>query len=294
MSFVQKHFGSVRVMILDLLAFAAGGIIYGSGVVAFIQPNEISPGGVTGISTIIHHVWGFPTGTMVLILNIPLQAMGWRKFGLGFIAKTAIATLASGFSLDLMELLLPAYTGNRLMAALFGGVLMGAGLALVFLRGSTTGGTDILAKLLRLRFPYLSMGRMILFIDTVIILTAALVYRDIESALYSVIALFCSSRTVDSLLYGADRGKLVFIVTKHPETMANNIFAEMRRGVTVLDATGGYTKSHKAMLMCAVRRQEASRLHAVVKKSDPEAFLVVTEAGEILGEGFKRIDEEPK
>lgn len=215
---------------LDALGFLVGSALYAIGVVVFINPNQLSSGGVTGISLIIHTLLPIPVGTMVLVLNIPLFIIGFLKLGWRFIGKTAVCTVLMSVFLDVFDLFLPRYTGDRIIAALFGGVFMGAGLAFVLLRGATTGGTDIAAKLINSRWPYFSMGRVILVIDTIILVTAAIVHKNVETALYSVIAIFASSRVIDSLLYGSDRGKMIFIVTDHPKDVSDGIFAHVGRG----------------------------------------------------------------
>lgn len=277
---------------LDILAFIFGSALYAAGVVIFINPNHISSGGVTGIAMIIHSLVPIPIGLMVLVINIPLFIVGFVKLGWRFIGKSAVCTLLMSIFLDVFGQVMPHYTGDRILAALFGGVLMGAGLALVMLRGSTTGGTDIAAKLINGKWPHLSMGRVILIMDTLILLTAALVYWDLETALYSVIAIFASSRVIDSLLYGADRGKLIFIVTDRAKEIADEIFRHVGRGVTMMHAVGAYTKAQRVMLMCAVRHNEVAAVRRAVRLVDDKAFLVVTEAGEVIGQGFKRPDEQ--
>lgn len=281
---------NTKTLFIDIAAYLLGGIVYAIAIVAFIEPNLISPGGVTGIATILHEMFSLPTGVLVLVLNIPLFILGYLKFGFGFIWKTAIATAVCAVAIDVMALFIPVYTGDHILAALFGGVLIGVGLAIILLRGATTGGTDIAAKLIRSKYPHLSMGRLMLLLDTVIIISAAAVYRNIETALYSVITIYVSSKMIDGILYGSDRGKLIYIVTKHPERITDEIFHLVGRGVTMINAVGGYTRTERKMLFCAVRRQEAARIHALVKQTDPEAFLVITDAGEIIGEGFKGID----
>lgn len=276
---------------LDALGFLVGSALYAIGVVVFINPNQLSSGGVTGISLIIHALLPIPVGTMVLVLNIPLFIIGFLKLGWRFIGKTAVCTVLMSVFLDVFDLFLPRYTGDRIIAALFGGVFMGAGLAFVLLRGATTGGTDIAAKLINGRWPYFSMGRVILVIDTIILVTAAIVHKNLETALYSVIAIFASSRVIDSLLYGSDRGKMIFIVTDHPKDVSDGIFAHVGRGVTAINATGAYTQAQRVMLLCAVRQNEAAGVRRAAMQADPNAFIVVTEAGEIVGHGFKKPEE---
>ena len=191
--------------------------------------------------------------------------------------------------IDITAVFLPVYTGNTLLACLYGGMLTGAGLALVFMRGATTGGTDIIAKLVNRKFKFLSMGRVILLLDLIIIAASAIVFKSIESALYAIIMIFTSSRVIDSALYGADRGKMLFIITSKPEELSGAIMKSVSRGVTMLDGKGAYSNDVRHILMCAVRRHEAAKVHEIIKSIDSRAFIITTEAGEITGEGFKDI-----
>lgn len=271
----------------DILSFILGGALYSIGIMCFITPSQISPGGVTGISAMLSQVAFFTTGQWTLILNIPLVIIGFKKFGGRFIWKTALVTLINSVLLDVVKVFLPGYTGDRLLAAIFGGLFSGAGMAIVMLRGATTGGIDIAAKLLNAKYPHFSMGRLMLLIDAVIVVAAALFYRNAETAMYSVVAIFTSSAVMDSLLYGADKGKMVFIVTTHPKHMSDSIFKSAKRGVTVVDTVGGYTGRQRSMLITAARRQDVAAILSSVKSCDPAAFVIVAEAGEILGEGFE-------
>ena len=276
----------------DGVAFVCGSALYSLGVMAFITPSEISPGGVTGIAALLSDFVGLSTGFWVLLLNIPLVILGWRQFGGRFIWRTAVVVVLNSVILDLWGKLLPQYRGDRMLAAVFGGIFVGAGLAIVMLRGATTGGIDIAAKIINQRFPHLSMGRLMLMIDAVIVVSAALVYRQAETAMYSAVALFASSFVMDSLLYGADRGKAVLIVTDRPTEIADAIFARARRGVTMVKTVGAYTGHARTMLICAARRSDVSAVLSAVRAHDSRAFIIVAEAGEILGEGFeKRIKE---
>ena len=268
--------------------FVLGGATYAAAVVMIVKPNEISPGGATGIAALLNVLFAFPIGTAVLLLNLPLLWAGFRKYGGVFILKTAIATVTVSVLLDVFAALLPPLHPDPVLAAVFGGVLMGFGLSLVMLRGATTGGMDIVAKLINRRFPQFTVGRVMLVGDAVIVLLSALVYRRFESALYSVVALYASSRVMDGVLYGADRGKILYIVTDAPEAAAKAITQGVRRGVTLLEAVGGYTGRRRRMLMCTVRSHETFAVLKLMKTIDPKAFITVGEAGEIIGEGFKK------
>ncbi len=272
----------------DAALFIIGGAIYAVAVILFLSGNEISPGGLTGISTMLNYLYGLPVGTVVFILNIPILVIGFIKFGGIFIVKTAVSTVVISITLDIAEELLPELKINPVLAAVFGGLLMGLSISMFMLRGSTTGGVDIIAMLINRRFPHLTVGRLMLASDAFIVAFSALVYKNIESALYSVIALYASSRIMDVMLYGADKGKIVYIVTENSSCVAEKIMSIVRRGITVIDVTGAYTGRKLKMLMCTVRRNEVSAVCKTARENDKGAFIVVAEAGDILGEGFKR------
>ena len=272
----------------DAALFIIGGAIYAVAVILFLSGNEISPGGLTGISTMLNYLYGLPVGTVVFILNIPILVIGFIKFGGIFIVKTAVSTVVISITLDIAEELLPELKINPVLAAVFGGLLMGLSISMFMLRGSTTGGVDIIAMLINRRFPHLTVGRLMLASDAFIVAFSALVYKNIESALYSVIALYASSRIMDVMLYGADKGKIVYIITENSACVAEKIMSIVRRGITVIDVTGAYTGRKLKMLMCTVRRNEVSAVCKTARDNDKGAFIVVAEAGDILGEGFKR------
>ena len=272
----------------DAALFIIGGAIYAVAVILFLSGNEISPGGLTGISTMLNYLYGLPVGTVVFILNIPILVIGFIKFGGIFIVKTAVSTVVISITLDIAEELLPELKINPVLAAVFGGLLMGLSISMFMLRGSTTGGVDIIAMLINRRFPHLTVGRLMLASDAFIVAFSALVYKNIESALYSVIALYASSRIMDVMLLGADKGKIVYIVAENSSCVAEKIMSIVRRGITVIDVTGAYTGRKLKMLMCTVRRNEVSAVCKTARENDKGAFIVVAEAGDILGEGFKR------
>ncbi len=274
--------------LIDLLFYIAGGMIYSVAVLLFLTENEISPGGLTGIATILNYLFSLPIGTVVFILNIPLLAAGFIKFGGIFIAKTAVATAVMSLTLDISGLFMPKMKIDPILAALFGGLLMGLGISLFMLRGATTGGTDIIAKLINRKFPHLTVGRLMLAADAAVVGLSALVYKNIESALYAVIAIYASSRVMDLILYGADRGKIIYVITDNAKELSDSIMSLINRGVTLLDVTGAYTGTKRQMLMCTVRRHEVAAVCRLATSCDKNAFIIVGEAGEVLGEGFKR------
>lgn len=278
-----------KAFIIDILFYVLGSGIYSAAVIMFLSNNEISPGGVTGVATVLNYLFDLPIGTVVFVLNIPVLVLGFIKFGGIFIVKTSVVTVLVSVILDIFEVTLPQIKIDLILAAVFGGILMGLGLSLVMLRGGTTGGVDIIAKLINRRFPHIGVGRLMLFIDASVVAVSALVYKNMQSALYSVVALYASSKITDLMLYGADKGKIVYVITSDIQYIVREITDVVKRGVTVIDVVGGYTGESKKMIMCTVRRNEVSAVYRAVLSHDKGAFIVVGEAGEIFGEGFKKI-----
>lgn len=274
----------------DIIFYIIGCFVYAIAVTMFISANEISPGGFTGIATLLNYLFDMPTGITVLLLNIPIIILGFLKLGGIFVIKTAIATGILSVSLDVAEKLFSGFYTDKILASVFGGILGGLGISLVMLRGGTTGGVDIIAKLINRKFRHLTVGRLILIIDAVVIALAAAVYKNIESALYSAIAMYASSTVTDAVLYGAEKGKTVYAITLMPDEISRAVGERIKRGVTKISVVGGYTGEPRVMLMCTVRRHEVSALHDIIKEYDKKAFIVVSDAGEIIGEGFKMHD----
>lgn len=278
---------------VDVLYFVIGTLIYSAAVNMFLTPNGISPGGFTGVAAVINYLVGIPTGTMLFIFNIPVLILGYKKMGGRFVIKTAFVTVLLSTMLDVTSGILPQFKTDGILASLFGGILLGLGFSLILLRGATTGGIDIVAKLINRKFRHLSVGKIILMSDAVVIVLNALVYKNVESALYSVVAMYAATRTMDLLLYGADKGKIIYIITACPDSICQKITQNVVRGVTKIAVKGGYSGESYTMLMCAVRIHEVAAVHDIAKECDKTAFVVVSDAGEIIGEGFKPQDVVP-
>ncbi|HZK20785.1 MAG TPA: YitT family protein [Oscillospiraceae bacterium] len=271
----------------DFLSWCVGSALYAIAIDCFSSPNNIAPGGVTGISTLINYKFSLPIGVMILALNIPIFIAAYRKFGMKFIARTIIGTVLVSVFIDIGKLFLPVYTGDRLLAAIFGGAVSGIGLGIILAKGATSGGADIIGRLLKLRFPHISLGSFILAMDVAVMFLAGVVYGNIESMLYSAVFFFLSSRSIDYLVYGASKSSMLLIVTTKGDTLPNKILTEIGRGVTMLPVTGAYTGQEKKLLLTVARPHETAKITRIVKEIDPDAFVIKTEAGEVLGKGFK-------
>ena len=276
--------------IKDYLWYILGSIIYAIAVTVFISPNEISPGGITGVATVLNYLFGSPTGITMFILNIPILILGYYKCGKGMIINTTAVTVISSFAMTITENLFYTFKMDKIIASIFGGIFLGFSISIIMRHGATTGGVDIIAKIINRKYRHLTVGKIILITDVAVVVLAVLAYGKLESALYSVVTMFASSRVMDYMLYGSDRGKVVYIITDKPSEVSKSLVHDLSRGVTILDVTGGYTGEKRKMLMCSVRPYEVSALYSIIEKFDPKAFITVTEAGEIIGEGFKRFD----
>ncbi len=273
--------------IYDIIIITVGSCLFALGLVGFIEPAEISPGGFTGIAVIINYLTGFPTGTLLFFLNLPLLILGFIKLGGSMVVKTFISTLVSSLAIDIMEVYIPRLSQDKIICSLAGGVLIGVGMAMIFSRGATSGGTDIGAKLIQLKYPYFTLGRLILLMDAVIIGTSAIVFGSLEASLYSVLAIIVQTQLLDKILYGNEGGKVAFVITNNPDILIKAIFKEVQRGVTRMPISGGYSGETRTMLLCALRRQQLGAFRRAVKTADDKAFVVLADAGEIIGNGFK-------
>ncbi len=282
-----------RVLATDCVYVLAGSLCYGASVSLFAAPNNIAPGGVSGLMTLVNFLWGLPIGTMVLVANIPLFILAWVALGRKFAARTMLGTILSSVMIDTAAYL-PPFVGDRLLAAIVGGVLAGTGLGLIFSRGATTGGADIVARLLERRWPHIPIGKLLLAVDGTVIALSALVYRELESPLYAIILVYISSLLTDRLVYGGQRGATVLIISKHHAAITERILKDFHRGVTLLDATGAYTGDEGQVVLCAVRRSELYRLKQLVLTADPAAFILLIPADEVHGVGFRDGERPPQ
>lgn len=277
--------------VLDYLMITVASFIYAVAVSLFLDPNSLAPGGVTGIAIILNRLSGLETGTWVLLINIPIIILGMWKFGLHFILSTLYCTAATSFFINLLAAFGVA-TEDRFLAALVGGALMAVGIGLVFKAGATTGGTDIIVKLLRLRFPHLKTGSLFLITDAIIVTVSAFVFKDLDVALYAGVVVFVNSTLLDVVLYGRDGAKLIFIISDAHASITKRLLGELDIGVTYISGTGAYSGREKSVIMCVMKKQISAQVEVIVREEDPDAFMIVTSATEIFGEGYKSIYSE--
>lgn len=262
-------------------------VLYALGFNWFFMPNQIAYGGVTGIAQIIHALLGRPSiGLLIIVMNLPLFLAGWRLLGRRLVVMSLFAMALSSVLIDLLAALYAFPTMEPLLASIYGGVFIGASLGIIFAQDATTGGTDIAARLVRRRLSWLPMGRIMLMLDLVVIVGAALVFRQLNSALYGLVSLYISSLVMDGMLYGSDPAKVAYIISERHDAIAAEIGSRINRGVTILHGEGAWSGAEKRVLLCAVKVRQMPALKRTVKELDPDAFLIVCDAHEVLGDGF--------
>ncbi len=281
----------IRQALRSIALIVCGSAVFALGFDLFLEPNHINTGGLTGAAMLLRTALGFGSiGVITLILNIPLFLLGYRILGKRFFFGSLLGMLGTSVFLELFSPL-PAVETEPLLATLYGGVCVGAGLGLVFVAGASTGGVDIIASLLRKKHPHLRMGKLMLMIDALVVALTGVVYHDISRALYSAVGLYVSSVVLDSLLYGMDKSTVAIIISDSHREIADAVATELERGVTLLDGHGGHTGKDKTVLLVAVRRRQSARLTQIVRRIDPDAFVILQQAHQVLGEGFARYSD---
>lgn len=275
-------------LLVDILLCLLGTFVMAYGLHTFVTPNNIAPGGVNGISIIVNHLTGLSVGTMSLLINIPLLVLAVLQLGKIFVLKTAVCTVAFTLFYDYILVYFPVYTSDKFMAMIFAGILSGLGIGLVFARRGSTGGSDIVVMLIQKYNPTFKTGKISLAVDIVVVLAGALVFQNVESVMYALVNMAVGSVVIDKVIYGVDEGKLVLIVSKEKKEEVTAIFTEgLERGVTLLNGTGGFTKEDSPVIMCAISKRDFVKVRQNVLRIDPEAFVIVLDTKEVLGEGFK-------
>lgn len=279
-------------LLKDIGADILGSAIFAVGVNTFTTPNEIAPGGVTGIATMLHSITQAQMGTLTFLLNIPLIILGLVVIGKRFTINTFRTLFILSVITNITEAFLPVYTENALLAALFGGAAIGIGMGIIFLRGSTTGGTDILGRVLLRYFQHIPLGKILLAIDFVIVTFAAIYYGTLDAALYALVSVYVTERAMDSVLYGFNETRIAYVVTEHPIEVAQRVMDETDRGVTYLNGEGGYQRDKKLVIMCAMPSRQFAKFKRIVLEVDHAAFIMVSPASNVIGEGFKETFDE--
>lgn len=266
-------------------------LIYALSFNWFFQPNHIAFGGLTGIAQILNRIWPvLPVGVLVIVMNVPLFIAGVRKMGLGLLVASLYSMASSSVLVDLMAALYTFPPMEPLLACIYGGLTLGLSLGLMLMANATGGGTELLARLLKYRLPGLSMGRLCLMIDLVVIVSYAAVFRSLNNALYGIVALYITTIVMDMVIYGSQRAELAYIISDRSGEIASALLG-LNMGITLLSGTGGFSGDEKKVILCAIRRGQVAMVKELVTDRDPAAFIIVCQAHEVLGEGFAAYDK---
>ena len=276
-------------MVRDYTWIALGSVLFSLSFNWFYVPNQIGFGGLTALGMILNYLSpALPIGTVVLVLNIPIFILGWKFLGGHTLLSSLFAMAATSVLVDLISALYTFPAMDPMLASIFGGVSLGVSLGMIFSKGATTGGTDLIARLLKLPFAWLPMGKLLLAVDLSMLLAVSVAFRSLESAMYGMISLYISTMVMDVVLYGLDQSKVAYIITSNPRPMAVAIDKQLDRGTTFLHGEGSFTGQDKLVLMCAFKQRQIVPLKALIHELDPDAFLIVCNAHEVLGQGFRR------
>ena len=273
-----------------LMAYAQifiGSVIGAAAYPTFLIPNNIAPGGLTGVATILNYLAGWPVGITALVLNIPLFLIGYRTMGKVFAFRSLVATAMFTILIDILPL--KSVSEDPLLGTLFGGVVLGIGLGLILRGGATTGGSDMIARMVHRRFSFITVGMFLFALDFLVVLAAAIFIGGTE-ALYAMIDIYVCGRVIDAVMVGFGGNKACFVMTDAWQKVTGRVLNEIERGCTLLEARGAYSGTSRPVVMCVMSRQEMTALKRIVQEEDEKAFMFITEAHEALGEGFSRLD----
>ena len=283
---------SVRSLLKSFGAITLGSLLYAVTFNWFFQPNGFTLGGFTGAAQILNHLApALPIGVVTLVMNVPLFILGVRQMGVGLLVSSLYATAASSLLLDLLGSLVTFEPMDPLLACIYGGALLGAAIGLMLLVNATTGGTELLARLLKFRFRHLSMGRLCFIIDGVVVCLYTASFHNVKNALYIINALAISSKVIDMVIYGTNSAKMAYIISDKSDEIRRSLLS-LNLGITMMPATGGFSGGRKDVILCAFKRERIAAVKAVVMGADPRAFLIVCQAHEVLGEGFDTYSQE--
>lgn len=270
----------------DYIVITLGCLLYSFAFNCFFQSNNLAMGGFTGIAQVFNRfIPALPIGTTVFVMNIPLMIMGIKKQGWSILFTTIYAVFASSIMIDTMNSLIEFPSTEPLLACIYGGVLLGISLGLMMLKSATTGGTELAARLLKYIFKSISIGKICLVIDVTVICVYALTFRSLDNALYGIIAMYVSSLAMDMVVYGSTNAKLAYIISDKSEQITDKLMS-MGLGATIFKGSGAFTGNQKNVLLCAAKPNKISRIKSAVMELDSKGFVIVTDAKEVLGEGF--------
>lgn len=275
-----------RYMVITLAA-----LLYAAGIAFFLNPNQLAPGGVSGIAIILKRVFPFlpGVGMLILLMNIPIMILGAWKFGKRFICSTIYSLLVSSIFIDILPALtgIDSATDNMMLAAVVGGALFGAAMGVMFRMETTTGGLDVIVKIVRQKKPHMRTGQIYMLLDIVVLVASAIAFHNIEVALFATVAIYVSTVVMDRVIYGGDQATLVYIISEKRKIIATRMMKELDVGVTMMQGMGAYSNTSTEIIMCVMRKQNLIKVRNILKEVDSNAFMIVSSANEVFGEGFK-------
>ena len=274
--------------VFSYVQIVSGALIGGAAYPLFLTPNRIAPGGITGIAMILNYVMQWPVGVVSLALNIPLFLIGYRTMGRVFAFRSLVATVLFSLFIDILPL--RPLTVDPLLGTLYGGVLLGAGLGLIMRGGATTGGSDMVARMVHRSFQFISVGSFLFVIDCAVVIAAGFLIGTTE-ALYALINIFLTAKVMDAVIIGFSTNKACFVISSRWQEISQRIMKDMDRGVTRLDAHGGYTGEERPTLMCVISRSEIMAFKRILREEDENAFVIIVEAHEAIGDGFSGMEK---
>lgn len=284
----KRYIVKTKEFSLDLLKMTIGTLIMAIGIEQFLLPNQLSTGGFSGIGTVIYYTMGISVGTTMLVLNIPLFIIAYFKVGKKFFINAVIGTFLLSYFLNIFQHI-DSVTDDRVLACLYGSVIVGIGTAIVLKANGSTGGTELLANVIRIYKPQMKTGTLMIIFDTLIVIANTIFFREIEVALYSALAIYIMGKILDIFFEGIDFAKMLLIISPKWEQISDAINKELRRGSTALYGKGMYKKQEKNILLCVMSRAEIREARKIIEKIDSSAFIVITNAREVYGEGFKEV-----
>lgn len=290
LDYLEQH--RIIKYILRYLIIVVGGAVYAVGFQFFMFPNSIVSGGLSGVAMIINRLTNLPVGMLIIALNVPLFIVAWKHFGLDFLLGSLAGVALSSVFVDLFAITGYVATEDMLLACIMGGAIKGAGLGIIYYVGASTGGIDIVAKIVRRKYPHMNFGSVILWLDVGIILAYAVIFNLYESAMYAVVAMFVVTKVIDVVLYGFNTAVVCYIISDMSAEIVEEIVSgNLHRGVTLLNGEGAYTHHEKQVIMCVVKHAQVTEIRRLVRRIDDHAFVIVTDAKNVFGKGFESISE---
>lgn len=285
---MEQNHNKTKIM-LQYLFITLGGLLYAFGFNLFFTPNHLAYGGITGLVLIADYLLdGIPVGTVIMICNIPIFIMGGKLLGRTMFFRSLYAMVSSNLMIDIIAHYTDFQPMDEILGSIYGGVVMGLSMGIILTQNASTGGTDLLSRVIRLKIGWIPVGQMMLLMDVVVVSLTAYVTNNINNALYGLIAMYITALVMDHVTYGVDKSQVAYIISKQHDAVAQALTQKLNRGVTVIPSVGGFTGESRPMIMCAFRQRQIVSVKNLVREVDPDAFIISCPAHEVLGQGFRR------